>query len=79
MRGLGLFMGWGPRRNQPYKLKKPSPDYPYPQEAQLDTGNAGADGYTVLSRADPNYAGRMPNGPGVEYQDHLGPDESFEQ
>lgn len=46
-----------PRRNEPVKLKavNPRPD----NAMSNDTGNAGRDGYSVLSRAD-RYSGQRP-------------------
>jgi hypothetical protein len=46
-----------PRRNQPVELPAVNP---LPVNAlSNDTGNAGRDGYTVLSRAD-RYSGQRP-------------------
>lgn len=77
MRGLFLGSYGGVKRNDPTRL---IPTNPRPKFAErCDTGNAGADGYTVISRADPNYAGRLPPVPGTDGQTHQGPDNSFEQ
>jgi hypothetical protein len=75
MRGFGLFFG-ASRRNDPVKLENPRPDE---RPHRLDTGNAGLDGYTVISRADANAQGNPPPVKGVVGPSYQGPDQSFEQ
>lgn len=77
MRGLGLFFGIV-RRNQPVKLADPHPVADYGNN-DLESGNAGRDGFTVLSRAQPTAQGWPPLVKGAEGLDYLGPDNSFEQ
>ena len=77
MRGLGLFFGVV-RRNMPVKLSDPHPIPDYGTK-DLESGNAGRDGFTVLSRAHPNAQGTPPMVKGAEGFDYLGPDNSFEQ
>jgi hypothetical protein len=76
MRGLGLFFGVV-RRNDPVRLADPRPIPNYGTK-DLESGNAGLDGYTVLSRADPNAQGNPPWVGALGYS-HQGPDQSFEQ
>ena len=64
MRGLGLFFGIA-RRNQPVKLDDPHP-IPNYGTRDLQLGHAGCDGYTVLSKADPNAQGNPPMVRGAE-------------
>ena len=66
------------RRNQPVKLDDPHPIPDYGTR-DLESGDAGCDGYTVLSKADPNAQGNPPMVRGAEGFDYLGPDQSFEQ
>ena len=77
MRGLGLFFGTV-RRNQPVKLtdQHPIPDY---GTKDLCSEDAGRDGFSVLSRADPHAQGNPPMVKGADGFDYLGPDNSFEQ
>ena len=77
MRGLGFFFGHG-KRNGLVKLEDPHPVADYGTHS-LETGNAGRDGYSVLSRADPNAQGNPPPVKGVVGPVHQGPDQSFEQ
>lgn len=71
----GLFFG-SASRNDPIKL---TPGHPPQRFYQLETGNAGLDGYSVLTKADPERAGRLPPASGTEGQTYRGPDQSFEQ
>jgi hypothetical protein len=73
MRGFGLFFG-SHKRNDPYRLE---PRNPVERYYDSSTGNTGQDGYTVLSKADPDRAGSPPNVGGTP--EHQGPDQSFEQ
>lgn len=77
MRGLGMFFGSN-RRNDPVKLENPHPKTDY-GTSSLESGNAGLDGYTVLSRANPNAQGNPPPVKGVVGPVYRGPDQSFEQ
>ena len=75
---LGLQFGafGAPRRNDPIELANP---HPVPFEDRNDTGDAGVDGYTVLSRANRKYQGDPPEVNGAYGPSGMGPDESFEQ
>ncbi len=66
------------RRNDPVKLvdPRPIPDY---GTHDLTSGNAGVDGYSVLSRANPQAQGSPPPVKGTEGFAYQGPDQSFEQ
>lgn len=76
MRGFRFF-GMSPRRNEPVELNDPHPI------ARLDddqySGNRFLDGYTRLSRADPNRQGAPPPVDGNLGPAPQGPDNSFEQ
>ena len=76
MRGLGLFFG-GAKRNDPIRLVDPRPLTEYGND--VEKGNAGRDGFTVLSRAHASAQGSPPPVNGVVGQAHQGPDQSFEQ
>lgn len=78
MLGLGLFFGGAMQgRNVNTKLKDPHPVRRYPDCQH--SGNAGLDGYTRISRADPTNQGRERLPPGaIEYVSR-GPSEDFEQ
>lgn len=59
-----------PRRNQPVELPEVNP---LPVNAKSnDTGNAGLDGYTVLSRAN-RYSGQRPLAGSRSEQELIGP------
>lgn len=73
----GMFYFGGSRRNQPVKLVDQHPVADHGQK--LDTGNAGLDGYSVLSRAHPDAQGCPPAVPGVVGPVYQGPDRSFEE
>jgi hypothetical protein len=77
MRGLGMFLGVV-RRNDPIKLVDP---HPIPDYGTKDccTGDAGRDGYTVLSRAHPTAQGIAPLAPGAIGQAYQGPAQDWEQ
>lgn len=76
MRGMGLFFGVA-KRNDPVKLvdPRPLPDY----GNTVETGDAGKDGFTVMSRADRHAQGNPPPVKGVVGPVYQGPDQSFEQ
>jgi hypothetical protein len=76
MRGLGMFFGTA-KRNDPVRINDPRP-LPVYDDGQ-HTGDAGKDGYTVLSRASPNAQGSPPTVPNVIGPAYQGPDQSFEQ
>jgi len=77
MRGIGLFFGRS-SRNDPIKLDDPHPIADYGTK-DLCSGDAGKDGYTVLSRANPNAQGDPPPVKGTAGRAYQGPDQSFEQ
>ena len=57
MRMINVFLG-SARRNDGIKLADP---HPVPRYADsVHSGNAGLDGYTLLSRADPTRQGQAP-------------------
>lgn len=74
---MGAFMGFPfgeAKRNQPVDLK---PANPLPPNAKRsDSGNAGLDGYTVLSRASRETGVRPAIG---GHPDYWGPNEAQEQ
>jgi hypothetical protein len=76
MRGLGLFFGTA-KRNDPLRLEDPRP-LPVYEDGQ-HSGDAGKDGYTVLSKASPTAQGSPPPVRGVIGPSYRGPDQSFEQ
>lgn len=63
-------------RNRGYVLKDPRPIIRYPD--CLQSGDAGLDGFTCLSKAHPTYAGDPPS-LGGSRRARSGPDQSFEQ
>ena len=73
MRGYpyqGLYDGFGhQKRNQPVEVPECNPLSP--NKMSNDTGNAGADGYSVLSRANRFDGGRPPVG--ASRPEFLGP------
>lgn len=75
---MGCFMGFPfgeAKRNQPVDLK---PCNPLPQnKMSSDSGNAGLDGYSVLSRAS-RYSGQRP-AIGDPHPDYWGPRQTEEQ
>jgi hypothetical protein len=75
MRGMGLFFGVV-RRNANYLLEDPRPIARLGDDQH--TGDAGRDGYTLLSRADPAAQGNPPSVSGTLGRAHQGPDQSFE-
>jgi hypothetical protein len=75
MRG-GFFFG-RERRNDPVRLADPHPIKDYGDD--YCTGNAGRDGFTVLSRANPQAQGSPPPVAGSLGPVFQGPDQSFEQ
>lgn len=72
----GFFFFDRVKRNDPVRLSDPHPLTP---SSDITTGDAGRDGYSVLSRADPDRAGSPPPVKGNEGPAHQGPDQSFEQ
>ncbi len=77
MRGLGMFFG-RVRRNQPVRLVDPHPIADYGTKS-LESGDAANDGYSVLSRANPEAQGSPPSVAGADGLYYLGPDDSFEE
>jgi hypothetical protein len=78
MRGLGIFFGGSGGRNDPIELVDPHPIPNYGTK-DLCSGDAGKDGYTVLSQAQPNAQGRAPSVPGVVGRVFQGPANDWEQ
>jgi hypothetical protein len=76
MRSLGLFFG-NAKRNDPLKLEDPHPVTDYGDSIQ--TGDAGKDGFTVLSKASAQAQGSPPPVSGTIGPAYQGPDSSFEQ
>jgi hypothetical protein len=72
---MGVFFGRD-TRNRGYILTDPRPIKRYADD--LQTGDAGKDGFTVLSKAHPKYAGDPPPVGGYR-RARGGPDQSFEQ
>lgn len=73
----GFFMGFPfgeARRNQPIDIKPANP-LP-PNQHRSDCGDAGLDGYSVLSRANANTGARPPVEGSPEY---WGPNQAQEQ
>ncbi len=77
MRGMGFYFGRH-TRNDPIKLENPHPVTDYGRK-DVESGNAGLDGFTVLSRADPDAQGNPPPVKGVLGPTYRGPDMSFEE
>lgn len=77
MRFQGLFYGSN-RRNDPVKLEDPHPIPDYGIKS-LETGDAGKDGYTVLSKARPDAQGYAPPVRGVVGPAYQGPAQDWEQ
>jgi len=66
------------RRNNPVKLQDPRPVERL--QDHTHTGDAGKDGFSVLSRANPLREGTPPPVAGQDPMgNHQGPDMSFEQ
>ena len=76
MRGIGFFFGSN-KRNDPVKLTDPHPLIDYGDDVQ--SGNAGLDGFTCLSKASPTSQGSPPAVAGTIGPVYQGPDSSFEQ
>ena len=74
MRGFGLFLGTA-RRNDPVKLVDPRPIANYGTK-DVECGDAGRDGFTVLARAP--VPGMRPPVAGTVGPTYRGPDSAFE-
>lgn len=74
---FGFYFG-SARRNQPVQLENPHPVADHGR-ASIESGNAGLDGFSVLSRANPDAQGSPPPVKGVVGPVYMGPDNSFEQ
>lgn len=74
--GFGLFFG-SAKRNDPVKLVDPRPLPIFTDDAK--ESDAAHDGYSVLSRANPQAQGSPPPVSGVIGPAYQGPDQSFEQ
>jgi hypothetical protein len=77
MRGLGFFFGGTSKRNQRLLLEDPHPVTDYGTKDE-ESGNAGLDGFTVLSKANPNDQGNPPPVKGVVRPIYSGPDMAFD-
>ena len=75
---MSFFFGGGARRNDPIKLVDPRPLPRYTSQEER-TGDAGCDGYTVLSQSRPTGQGNPPPVAGVEGPSYRGPSFDFEQ
>jgi hypothetical protein len=74
---FSLMFGASPsRRGDPIEMVDPRPIERYADDT--DTGDAGRDGFSVLSRAWPERQGYAPPVPGVLGPVHRGPAEDFE-
>lgn len=78
MRGLGIFLGGSQGRNDGIELEDPNP-IPFYGTKDLHSGDAGKDGYTVLSAAQPDAQGRAPFVKGVKGRAFFGPSQDWEQ
>ena len=76
MRGL-FFLGSRHTRNDPVRLVDPHPVERYPDD--IETGNAGRDGFTILSKASPDMQGEPPAVEGAIGPAYQGPSQDFEQ
>ncbi len=72
----GLFW-YSNRRNDGYKLSDPHPLIDYGDD--VCKGNAGLDGFSVLSRASPTAQGNPPSVAGTLGRAFMGPSQDFEQ
>ena len=75
MRSFGFFRRSS--RNDPVRLSDPHPVTDYGDD--VTSGVAARDGFTVLSRANPQSQGNPPPVAGAEGPAYQGPDSSFEQ
>lgn len=78
MRGIGLFYSGHVKRNERLKLQDLHPIADYGRRS-LETGDAGKDGYTILSRAEPDRQGAAPPIPGGTSPLYWGPAADWEQ
>lgn len=78
MRGLFSTLFSRPRRNENVRLEDPHP-IPNYGDHDYHSGDPFHDGYTRLSRADPDRAGTPPPVAGTLGVIPRGPDDSFEQ
>lgn len=74
----GFFFSAAATRNDPVRLVDPRPIADYGTH-NLESGDAGLDGFTILSRAQPDRQGAPPPVAGVIGPSYRGPDQSFEQ
>jgi hypothetical protein len=74
---LGLFFG-SDKRNDPIRIEDPRPIATFGSDS-FQEQDAGLCGYSVLSRADPNYQGSPPPVNGVLGRAMWGPNRSFEE
>jgi hypothetical protein len=74
----GLFFGLGRNsRNDPIRLADPHPLTDYGND--VDTGNAGLDGFTAISKSSPRYQGCAPMVDGALGRCYQGPADDWEQ
>lgn len=78
MRAMGLFWGGQCGRNDPIELVDQHPIANY-GDKDVCSGDAGKDGYSVLSRAQPNAQGRAPYVSGAIGRVYQGPAQDWEQ
>ena len=76
MRMINLFLGRA-TRNDPVRLEDPRPIPRYADS--VTSGDAGLDGYTILSRADPARQGESPPVQGQLGLSYMGPASDWEQ
>ena len=76
MRMVNMFFG-RVRRNDPVRLADPHPLIDYGDD--VCTGDAGKDGFTCLSRAQPDNQGNAPAVAGSLGQSYQGPAGDWEQ
>ena len=76
MRMINLFLGRA-TRNDPVRLEDPRPIPRYADS--VTSGDAGLDGFTVLSRANPERQGDAPAVQGSLGPTYFGPAEDWEQ
>lgn len=73
----GLFLFGRATRNDPIRLVDPRPLTDYGND--VEKGDAGLDGFSILSKASANAQGSPPPVNGVIGPAYSGPDRSFEQ
>lgn len=74
---LGFLFGRRATRNDPVRLVDPRPLVDYGND--VDTGNAGLDGFTAISKASATRQGDPPPVAGTIGPSYRGPSQDFEQ